>query len=187
MKSLQTFKSSFDDMVSEFKEMQYLNERLTRENKELKKQLRLLTVVPEYIPQAKFYDLTELYPKGYSGYIREDFEEEYHSIVREHIRNNKNKYNDGDILFLGSTYETRQEYGFYYVCDYCTDICNGEYVYECISKQRYKLYYNHVLFTISQFIREVLDSDICANEILDPDYIEELKKEGKIDLSIKVD
>jgi len=179
MKSLQTFKICFDDMVSEFKEMQYLNEKLTRENKELKRKLELVTVIPEYIPQASFHDLTRLYPPGYNGFIGEDFEE-YHSIVRKYIRDFSYEFNDGDILFLGSTYETRQEYGFYYVTNSCTDIVNGEYIYDCILQERHELYYNDVLLELSQFIKNALGNVGLAEDLLDESFKEELIKMGKI-------
>ena len=61
---------------------------------------------------AKFYDIANLIDKNYQNncYIQidnDDFEER----VRNYIQNNES-LNTGDILFVGSTYETRQYYGF---------------------------------------------------------------------------
>ena len=61
---------------------------------------------------AKFYDLTFLYPSRFPGYVEEDKIEEYHSHIKDCITENKREFNDGDIIFIGSTYETRQSYGF---------------------------------------------------------------------------
>jgi hypothetical protein len=62
---------------------------------------------------SKLYDLTFLYkPYSKSKSIHSSEEEAYHNRVRNELANNPGKYLDGDILFIGSTYETRQEYGF---------------------------------------------------------------------------
>ena len=128
--------------------------------------------------QAKLYDLTHLYPPGYDGYICDDEEKNYHSIVRAHII--ENKYNDGDIIFLGSTYETRQEYGFYYVTKSSTDFAHGEYVYDCISYHDHKIYYNDLLVHLKTFLIEYFDDELGAQSLDDPEYIKELKEAGKL-------
>ena len=141
--------------------------------------------------QAQFYNLTSLYPSGYDGFIGED-EEEYHDIVREYIRDHKYKFNDGDILFLGDTYE-----GFYYVTDSCTDIVHGESVYDCLLQERHKLYYDDVLDELAEFIEQVLGKVYCykhsaneaqpavkvcfAEELLESSFINDLREKGKLE------
>ena len=62
---------------------------------------------------SKFYDLTFLYPGKYHNdlCIRNKYAETYYKKVKEYIKNN-NEFKDGDIIFIGSTYESRQYYGF---------------------------------------------------------------------------
>ena len=65
---------------------------------------------------SKFYDLTQLYP-GMAGEIAGNLSismndaNEYNNIIRNELINNP-IYLDGDILYIGTTYETRPEYGF---------------------------------------------------------------------------
>jgi hypothetical protein len=66
---------------------------------------------------ANFHNLTFLYDKDYHSikdfyHIESKEKIKYFEKIREYISRNKNKIKDGDIIFIGSTYETRQEYGF---------------------------------------------------------------------------
>ena len=58
-----------------------------------------------------FYNMTFL-NKNYddNGCILREDEVEYMNLIKQEITNEK--YKIGDMLFIGSTYETRQEYGF---------------------------------------------------------------------------
>ena len=54
---------------------------------------------------AKFYDLTFLYPKYKTNRtINNSNSMIYSDKIIKHIRASNGKYKDGDILFLGSTY-----------------------------------------------------------------------------------
>ena len=69
------------------------------------------------IKYANFHNLTFLYNKDYHSIedfykIESEKKIKYFEKIREYISRNKNKIKDGDIIFIGSTYETRQEYGF---------------------------------------------------------------------------
>jgi hypothetical protein len=87
--------------------------KLYNENKELKNRIKELSKKPECeIKFAKFHNLTFLYPGGFPGFLEQDDQEEYHLKIRSHITENKNEFNDGDIIFIGSRYESRQYYGF---------------------------------------------------------------------------
>ena len=61
---------------------------------------------------AKFYDIANLIDKNYQNncYVQID-NDEFQERIRNYIQNNDN-LNTGDILFVGSEYETRQGYGF---------------------------------------------------------------------------
>jgi hypothetical protein len=61
---------------------------------------------------AKFYNLTFLY-KWSSEFesVSNEHEEEYNQIIRNHLRTHS-VIKDGDIIFIGSTFHTLQEYGF---------------------------------------------------------------------------
>jgi hypothetical protein len=76
---------------------------------------------------AKFYDLTYLYPgPGTEKYIiPPDEENEYNNIIRNELK--RGKYIDGDLLYIGTTYETRPEYGFATVTNNGTDFIDSEY------------------------------------------------------------
>ena len=64
---------------------------------------------------AKFYDIAKKINPGYNGYLTQPMNENILERVEEHIK--KHKYNCGDILFVGSTYKTRQYYGLVLVMD----------------------------------------------------------------------
>ena len=66
---------------------------------------------------AKFYEISnEINPEySNSGYITQEMAKDLDNRVNKYI--NTQNFKSGDILFVGSTYETRQEYGFYLVLD----------------------------------------------------------------------
>ena len=76
---------------------------------------------------AKFYNLTFLYPKYKTERsINNNNSMIYTAKIIKHIRTSGGKYKDGDILFLGSTYKTRQEYGFATVTHHGTNYQRGD-------------------------------------------------------------
>ena len=152
-------KKSFADITIAF-------EKLYVENQELKKEILKLRKKPEII-YSKFYDFTFLYAPGFYCSINSHFKEEYHNSIRLHLCDNKHKYNDGDILFIGSTYETRQEYGFAHVINGCTDFHNHEW----IIMETPGVYYSKVIEEINTFWKEFCDGDDLLTEL----SIEELK------------
>jgi hypothetical protein len=107
-KSFAEFNKSFSDFITEFENLKNENEKL----KEFVKELSKKSEKKSEIKFAKFHDLTFLYPSRFPGYVQADIEKEYHNIIKDHITKNKYEFNDGDIIFIGSTYETRQYYGF---------------------------------------------------------------------------
>lgn len=66
---------------------------------------------------AKFYEISnEINPEYINtGYITREMAKGLDNRVNKYI--NTQNFKSGDILFVGSTYETRQEYGFYLVLD----------------------------------------------------------------------
>ena len=64
---------------------------------------------------AKFYDISSIINPGYekAGYITKEMSIDLIGRINLHVQ--ANQFNIGDILFVGSEYETRQEYGFYMV------------------------------------------------------------------------
>ena len=64
---------------------------------------------------AKFYDISSIINPGYekAGYITKEMSIDLIGRINLHVQ--ANRFNIGDILFVGSEYETRQEYGFYMV------------------------------------------------------------------------
>ena len=127
---------SLSDFIVEF-------EKLKAENEKLKEFIRELSKEHERQPElkfAKFFDLTFLYPGGFPGCVQYDFKDEYHQIIKKHISENKHKYNDGDIIFIGSTYETNQEYGFAtirgnrFITGKCPEFTPGVYYVDAIDE-----------------------------------------------------
>ena len=108
MVSVHPIQKSLADFIAEFDKLKAENEKLKEFIKELSKEPKIKSEVKF----AKFHDLTFLYPGGFPGCVTSSFEAEYHNIIKKHIYENKHKFNDGDIIFIGDTYETRQEYGF---------------------------------------------------------------------------
>ena len=64
---------------------------------------------------AKFYDIAKIINPGYNGYLTQPMSENILERVEQHIKHKK--YNPGDILFIGSTYKSRQYYGLVLVMD----------------------------------------------------------------------
>ena len=75
--------------------------------------------------EAKFFDISDEidteYPKN--GYVKMD-KNQFSEKIKIYLESN-NEIKDGDIIFIGSHYETRQDYGFGIVinknlilCDY---------------------------------------------------------------------
>ena len=65
--------------------------------------------------QAKFYDISVILNPEYerTGYITSEMAQNLAARVNAYVLNQE--FLLGDILFVGDTYETRQEYGFYMV------------------------------------------------------------------------
>ncbi len=63
---------------------------------------------------ANFYNIANLIDKDYQSnyYVKID-RQEFESRLKDYITMNEN-LKTGDILFVGSEYETRQHYGFCY-------------------------------------------------------------------------
>ncbi len=154
--SLESLQSSLSIFISEFENLKVENEKLRLENEKLK-----------HIKFSKFHDLTFLYPGGFPGCVDSSFEDEYHKIIKNHIYENKHKYNDGDIIFIGSAYETRQEYGFATIKG--NYFISGEYP-QFLSG----FYYRDVINDINKFWNEFVRLEYYNEET-----IEEYKKQGK--------
>ena len=65
--------------------------------------------------QARFYNIATVVNPDYDkeGYLTEDMVPGLQERIDTYVV--QQKLNIGDVLFVGSTYETRQEYGFYMV------------------------------------------------------------------------
>ncbi len=62
---------------------------------------------------VNFYDLTFLYPKyTICSFILSKDLDIYKNFIKSHLRENFNKYNNGDVLFLGSTGKNQYLYSF---------------------------------------------------------------------------
>jgi hypothetical protein len=63
--------------------------------------------------EAKIVDVANLVDKNYDGYVSDKMlKNGWEDKLNRFIQVKKNKFQEGDIIFVGSTYETRQEYGF---------------------------------------------------------------------------
>jgi len=167
MSFIHPIQKSFADFITEFENMKMENEKLKMENKKLKQVIQEPSNSID-VKFAKFHNLTFLYPRGFPGCVQFSFEDEYHNIIKRHIHKNKHKYNDGDIIFIGSTYETRQEYGFATIKG--NYFISGEYP-QFLSG----FYYRDVIDDINKFWIEFNGVD----EYYSQEVIEEYKKEGK--------
>jgi hypothetical protein len=125
---------------------------------------------------SKFYNLTNLYPGGFPDSIERETRDEYYNIIRVHISEN-NKYHDGDIIFIGSTYETRQEYGFYYICKNCTDFdCKTDKL--CSRDMTTPgVYYKHAIEELEIFCTSFFGYGL--QEVSHDDIIEDVKQNGQ--------
>ena len=65
--------------------------------------------------QAQFYDISDILNPEYesTGFITSEMAKNLKERVNAYVL--AQKFAIGDILFVGDTYETRQEYGFYMV------------------------------------------------------------------------
>jgi hypothetical protein len=65
--------------------------------------------------QARFFDISCIINPDYtaSGYITSDMLPGMEKRIQDYVT--AARLNLGDVLFVGSTYDTRQEYGFYMV------------------------------------------------------------------------
>jgi len=162
MSFVHPIQKSFADFIAEFENMKIENEKLKKRIKELS------NTSNSEVKFANFHNLTFLYPRGFPGCVQRSFEDEYHNIIKKHIHENKHKYNDGDIIFIGSTYETRQEYGFAtileidFICDEYPRFLPG-------------VYYRDAIDEINKFWIEFN----AVDEYYSQEVIEEYKKEGK--------
>jgi len=125
---------------------------------------------------AKFYDLTFLYPK-YKTYrsIDHNNKDQYHAKIKNLLRTSDGKYKDGDILFIGSTYETRQEYGFATVTQNGTNFKQGD---EPIMNTP-GVYYKEAIKEINKFIY-----GLYGILFFDEDWIKNVKNSGHYNKTI---
>lgn len=132
---------------------------------------------------AKFYDISEELNKDYdkSGYITREMNKDLSKRLNEYI--NIHGFKSGDILFVGSTDESRQEYGFYLVMN--GEGHNDESIFDYILSSKIltkikekNIKYENLFLEIqdnlySEFIREMFQ-----NMFQDYDYIEKFGEEG---------
>ena len=130
---------------------------------------------------SKFYDLTFLYPGEYEYHhsIRDEYAKEYFTIIKDYIKNN-NEFKDGDIIFIGSTYESRQYYGF-------ATIIGDRYIqHENLIDEYFRnipgVYYKHCINEINIFWSKNFKFD----NFFGPYEIEESIKNGCYDFYLKL-
>jgi hypothetical protein len=154
--------NSLDEILIQFN-------KLYNENKELKQRVASLSKKSySEVRFAKFHNLTYLYPNRFPGFIEPDQEEDYKLIVKQHITDNKHEFNDGDIIFIGSKYESRQYYGFANIEG--NDFECGEFP----STFGYKnVYYRDAIDDINEFW-----VDLEGSEYFTIDDIKDVKKDG---------
>ncbi len=129
---------------------------------------------------AQFYDLTYLYPEyRWSRYIKRDDWKWYSSLIKENIKN----FNTGDILFIGSSYESRQYYGFARILrneDYSTFQDGFESIEEVFLPD---INYSKAIEQLEEFYRKKSEklfySDFIFSET-HSELIERLKEKGQI-------
>jgi hypothetical protein len=125
---------------------------------------------------ADFHNLTFLY-KEYVTYdfdkyifdfVSTKYEDVYFKKIKDYISENKSMFKDGDIIFIGSTYETRQEYGFAVIVG--DDFKSGEYPDLELVKG---VYYGNAINKINNFWKKYI-----GENYFDDEYMEYLKKNG---------
>jgi len=81
--------------------------------------------------EPKYYDISTIIDPDYkfNGFVSMNYDEFKNKIIA-YLNENKH-IKCGDILFAGSTYETRQEYGFYLVLEN-NDFVHEEYIINTI-------------------------------------------------------
>lgn len=130
---------------------------------------------------ATFYDISEDLNKEYSktGYITPEMNKDLEKRINEYIY--KYNYKSGDILFVGSTYQTRQEYGFYLVLD--GKCISSESIFDCILNDKIlvKIKQNNIKY--EQLLLQVNLEYIWVHEMFmdmcqDYDYIEKFREEN---------
>ena len=122
---------------------------------------------------AKFYDLTFLYPKYKTERsINNNNSMIYSDKIIKHIRASNGKYKDGDILFLGSTYKTRQEYGFATVTNKGQNFQRGDVPI----MNTPGVYYKNVMKEINDFWEDFEGYRYFEND--EEEWIKNLKKNG---------
>jgi len=125
---------------------------------------------------ADFHNLTFLY-KEYVTYdfdkyifdfVSSKYEDVYFKKIKDYITQNKSMFKHGDVIFIGSTYETRQEYGFAVIVG--DDFKGGEYPDLELVKG---VYYENAINKINNFWKKYV-----GENYFDDEYIEYLKKNG---------
>ena len=125
---------------------------------------------------AKFYNLTFLYPSYRNDrVINKRYSTQYTSSIKNLLRTSDGKYKDGDILFIGSTYQTRQEYGFATVTRHGTDF-----------EQRDEPFMNTPGVYYKQAIKEINEfwEDFEGYPYFDEDWIKNVKNSGHYNKTI---
>ena len=119
---------------------------------------------------AKFWDMTFLYEDWETnGFIPYEDSEEYFEQIREYLQENPEDFQDGDILFVGSTYETRPEYGFATVINNGKDFEGGEYP----RMDTPGIYYKKAVEDVNKYWNKIEGQDY-----FDEDWIQRLKNRG---------
>jgi hypothetical protein len=160
-------------------------EKLKMENKQLKQIIKELSPKNTHdIYYAKFYDLTHLYIGGFPGFIEENKEAVYMYKIRKHIQENKHKYRDGDIIFVGSTIEDYQQYGFGCITQDCTSCKISEEIFYIMVTP--DVYYSKVLVEINEFYRTFFGKDFIDD--FEEDYlVKSLKENGNYEHTVLKD
>ena len=170
MPYVHSIEKSLTNFIDEF-------EKLKQENKKLKEIIKKLSPkTSDDIYYSKFYDLTHLYIGGFPGFIEKNKEAVYMYKIRKHIQENKDKYHDGDIIFVGNTDEDTQEHGFCCITNECTNYGTTEEEMYYIM-QTPGVYYSKVLVEINEFCRRFFGKDFIDD--FEQDYlVKSLKENG---------
>ena len=142
-----------------------------------------MATIPNYEPySAKFYDISDELNEEYSktGYITHKMNKDLDKRLTEYI--NIHNFKSGDILFVGSTYESRQEYGFYLVMDGKGYSCESIFDYILTSKildkiKEYNIKYEKLFLEIkSKNKSQDYINQMFQDMFQDYDYIERFKE-----------